>query len=969
MPDNTVNPNRLFRCLQVNLRHSKVASASLAEVILENKFDVILIQEPYAKNSNSPAVSNIPPGYISFHSLSKDHAYGSAVLVRLSLATTFRAVCRSQSNHIAAVDLHTPLGTFRFISAYLRPSISDVVTQFISGIGGILTKLSIVAVDSNALNKIWNSKCTNARGTELESVISDNCLQILNQPLDQLSFVPAGTSFLDLTLAGSSVKSARWFFPSIPSMSDHPYIYFEINQQATSSSPSNSGRTKVRTHHISRINVDQFRGKVSAAIKLLSKQSCESTQSIDLSIEELCAIISSAACSSRTRKLFEPGARNMPWWSKELCGLRHKTRQAFKLWSAQRTEVNKNTFKVLKASYQREVRKAKQGAWKLLCNSNPGSSDLFSALNAASGKLSCISLPAVICIDGIEISEPLAILEKCAQHFFPEPPPSEDAHLPAEKLAESYSFSSHSPSFIFPPITSEELASAVASMNVKSSPGLDGLSTALINSCFPLITDHLLKIMNACFSLSYFPTCWKAAKVVVIGKPNKPAYDSFNSFRPISVVNTLAKVLEKLILNRVRWVASTCQWLSPSQHGFIQGRSTESAAHSLISFCESSNIAKCTTACAFLDIKSAFDAAWHPAIISALDSRHCPRYLTQLIMSFLSDRTALFSLNESSLTVNVGLGCPQGGVLSPFLWSVLIDDVLRLCFPFLSFTVGYADDLTVATAHKDPTIATRNLQIMCDQVNNWCLSKKMSLNASKTVFMLVNKKLINCSHLSLTINGLSICPTTETVFLGLTVDCRLKWLVHVNRKIAAAKRVYFSLRAALKSTWGYDKYRLKFLYYSVVEPFLLYGCSVWAPMLSSKKNIKLLRSFQRSVTLPLSSAFKSVSTESCLALSNILPIDLRVLETTYMRYYSNSTGCFSFASSKWLTSRLPGLTASTKYDLPMLHSHPLLPPWEPFLQPSLLVEGCELLAPNDKSVCIFVAATAVSRGSWLLRGD
>jgi hypothetical protein len=48
----------------------------------------------------------------------------------------------------------------------------------------------------------------------------------------------------------------------------------------------------------------------------------------------------------------------------------------------------------------------------------------------------------------------------------------------------------------------------------------------------------------------------------------------------------------------------------------------------------------------------------------------------------------------------------------------------------------------------------------------------------------------------------------------------------------------------------------------------------------------------------------------------------------------------------------------------MLHSHPLLAPWEPFSQPSLLVEGCELLAPNDKSVCIFVAAAAVSRGSY-----
>ncbi|KZS04064.1 Uncharacterized protein APZ42_033066 [Daphnia magna] len=292
------------------------------------------------------------------------------------------------------------------------------------------------------------------------------------------------------------------------------------------------------------------------------------------------------------------------------------------------------------------------------------------------------------------------------------------------------------------------------------------------------------------------------AKVVIIGKPNKPAYDSLNCFRPISVINTLAKVLEKLILSRIRWVASTHQRLSPSQHGFTLGRSTESAAHSLISFCESSNLAKCTTACAFLDIKSAFDAAWHPAIISALDSRNCPRYLTQLILSFLSDRTAFFSLNESSLIVNVGLRCPQGGVLSPFLWSVLIDDVLRLCFPFISFTVAFADDLTVAAAHKDPTIATRNLQIMCDQANNWCLSKKMSLNASKTVFMLVNKKLIDCWHLSLVINGLSICPATETVFLGLTVDSRLNWQAHVNRKIAAAKRAFFFSQSGVEINGG-----------------------------------------------------------------------------------------------------------------------------------------------------------------------
>jgi hypothetical protein len=78
------------------------------------------------------------------------------------------------------------------------------------------------------------------------------------------------------------------------------------------------------------------------------------------------------------------------------------------------------------------------------------------------------------------------------------------------------------------------------------------LSYAISNQ----IIVQLLFIMNACFSLSHFPSCWKVAKVTIIGKPNKPAYDTLNSFQPISLVNTFAKILEKLILNRLLWHAS-----------------------------------------------------------------------------------------------------------------------------------------------------------------------------------------------------------------------------------------------------------------------------------------------------------------------------------------------------------------------------------------------------------------------------
>ncbi|KZS19677.1 Uncharacterized protein APZ42_013841 [Daphnia magna] len=99
--------NRLFSCLQVNLRHSKVASASLAEVILENNLEVILIQEPFSKNQKSPTIMNIPLGCVTFHALTYDHAYVVEILVKLALAESFRAANRSCRNHVTAGDLST----------------------------------------------------------------------------------------------------------------------------------------------------------------------------------------------------------------------------------------------------------------------------------------------------------------------------------------------------------------------------------------------------------------------------------------------------------------------------------------------------------------------------------------------------------------------------------------------------------------------------------------------------------------------------------------------------------------------------------------------------------------------------------------------------------------------------------------------------------------------------------------------
>jgi len=221
--------------------------------------------------------------------------------------------------------------------------------------------------------------------------------------------------------------------------------------------------------------------------------------------------------------------------------------------------------------------------------------------------------------------------------------------------------------------------------------------------------------------------------------------------------------------------------------------------------------------------------------------RSCPGYLLKIVQNFLSNRVAAISVHDSTFTKPVFLGCPQGGVLSPFLWNILVDDLLRLEFDFLVIFIAYADDITIVTPHKDPEIATRNLQIACDTVVSWLRSRKLYLNALKSVFVVFSRKRIALNNLNIRINNIVIFPSLSVHFLGLIVDTNLKWKDHLNAKCVSAKRALLMVNSCLRQSYGFDCMRLRSLYLSNVEPILTYGCSVWL-------SISLVRQIECNVT-------------------------------------------------------------------------------------------------------------------------
>ena len=196
--------------------------------------------------------------------------------------------------------------------------------------------------------------------------------------------------------------------------------------------------------------------------------------------------------------------------------------------------------------------------------------------------------------------------------------------------------------------------------------------------------------------------------MLILKKVNKESYVTASSFRPISILNALSKLFERVAHSRLRLLAESNNWFSPAQHGFRPKRSTETACVELISLIEASARQRKVVACAFLDIKSAFDAAWHPAILRGLIAKGCPKYLVELVRCFLLDRSATLSTVDSSLTINLELGSLQGSVLSPFLWNILLDSLLLVHFPFPHVLIAYADDVVLCCVHEDRSVAVSN---------------------------------------------------------------------------------------------------------------------------------------------------------------------------------------------------------------------------------------------------------------------
>lgn len=121
--------------------------------------------------------------------------------------------------------------------------------------------------------------------------------------------------------------------------------------------------------------------------------------------------------------------------------------------------------------------------------------------------------------------------------------------------------------------SAEEVKQNAARLKNSKAPGQDRVHNRLIKKIPPEGFLFLTFIINCCLRLSYFPDRWKTAKVIGIKKPNKPPNNP-NSYRPISLVSSLSKLLERILLTRINWHLEDHEIIPDQQHGFRTQKST-----------------------------------------------------------------------------------------------------------------------------------------------------------------------------------------------------------------------------------------------------------------------------------------------------------------------------------------------------------------------------------------------------------
>jgi hypothetical protein len=388
-----------------------------------------------------------------------------------------------------------------------------------------------------------------------------------------------------------------------------------------------------------------------------------------------------------------------------------------------------------------------------------------------------------------------------------------------------------SAAFELRPVTESEIINIVSSMKGRSAPGWDSIPTKLLKDNVQGLLSPILHITNLSLTKGLFPDVYKIAKVIPIHKSGSKTVIS--NFRPISLLISLAKILEKSVKIQASTFLNNNNIISNDQYGFRCSKNTSDALFDMTKHISDQYSKRKQVLVTFLDLAKAFDSIDRSKLFIKLRAIGFRNKTLNWFKSYFENRKQTVCLNGiESDSLNVDYGVVQGSTLGPLLFLIYINNITKLNLHSRLFL--FADDTALVTSGCSWTEAFEHASSDLVKVKGWLDNNVLSINIGKTKCLPIYLRGgPGSSVLKMHLCGdpqseTCICECVQQVtqykYLGVVLDQKLNWAAHVQ----------FLKQRLRKLTYAFGQLgkvlslrHCRSVYYAYAQSLLEYGIVAW----------------------------------------------------------------------------------------------------------------------------------------------
>jgi len=777
--DVEVNPGPSFACFNSQSVHSNanVDKASLLQqYVLDNNIDIFAIQEtwltPYSLQSVLNSVT--PDGYVFVHEpRSEQRGGGVGFLINASLGFSRLVLPNFSSFEAIGIKIDLRVESLVCINIYRSPSLpfSGFIADFATLLEDVATSTANVIICGD-FNVHWDD--LNANETKQ--------LKSLTETFGFFQHVPFATHIgghtLDLVFSRVGDDKVSQLDCTVMAFSDHFAVSCLIAGPSFNKRPPVVSKV---TRTFKNFNVTAFcTDLLQSGLAYLNSYQLDFDLHVNCFYSTIASILEKHAPWKSVRY---NNRKKLPYYTNEIREQKKLRSKYESKWRKNKTIGNLIAYKNQAKIAARLLKISKRRYYRKIINENATKpKKLWSILNSVCNRKNQLILPTSISDSVLAkgfseffINKIVNLVSKFTPSLVSLATDNVEVNLvPANSLSE------------FEPATEVEVAEAIKQSS-NATCSMDALPTSILKQCLPALIKPITAIVNRCLSDGMFPTAFKKALVKPLIKKLSLPKDDFNSYRPVSNLHFLSKIVERIVHSRLSAHLNKFGALPKFQSAYRPFCSTETALLRIQDDILLGVDQQKVSALVLLDLSAAFDTIDHGILLNRLQSYFgLEGTALNFFRSYLSDRKQSVviqssSSDESSITT----GVPQGSVLGPLLFSMYTTPLSSLLDSNVVNHHFYADDTQVyiSFSAKDQVASLNVLSGILNNIYTWFIDNKLSINPQKTEFLLIGTKQQHSkvSNTSLTIANSVIMPNDKVRNLGVIFDSELSYKAHIKK--------------------------------------------------------------------------------------------------------------------------------------------------------------------------------------------